>query len=140
LFTSDRPLTLPTRIFNWSKFSNTIRKSLTRLRISTHTLEIERGRYKKLKREEWLCKACLKIEDEPHFLLDCNLFKINNDKIRLFMEKEVGKYKAVHSIENDSNSVILLPGSAQIPSTVQWEITLIVQCWNSYRALQIKET
>ena len=35
------------------------RKSLTRLRIhffvSAHTLEIERGRYKKLKREERLC-------------------------------------------------------------------------------------
>jgi hypothetical protein len=65
------------------------RKILARLRISAHTLEIERGRYKKLKREGQLCKACLKIEDEPHFLLDCNLFKINNDKIRLFMEKEV---------------------------------------------------
>ena len=63
------------------------RKSLTRLRISAHTLEIERGRYKKLKREERLCKTCLKIENEPHFLLDCNLFKINNDKIRLFMER-----------------------------------------------------
>ena len=36
--------------------------------------------------------ACLKIEDEPHFLLDCNLFKINNDKIRLFMEKEVPNF------------------------------------------------
>jgi hypothetical protein len=28
------------------------------------------------------------------------------------------KYKASHSIENDSDSVILLLGSAQIPSTV----------------------
>ena len=83
------------------------RKSLTRLRISAHTLEIERGRYKKLKREERLYKTCLKIEDEPHFLLDCNLFKTkicivellykslfkkNNGKIRLFMEREVPNY------------------------------------------------
>ena len=67
-------------------------KSLTRLRISAHTLEIERGRYKKLKIEEQLCKTCLKIEDEPHFLLDCNLFKINNDEIRLFMEREVPNF------------------------------------------------
>ena len=43
-------------------------------------------------------------------------------------------------IENDSDSVILLLGSAQIPSTAQWEITPIVQCWHSYRAVQIKET
>jgi hypothetical protein len=34
-----------------------------------------------------------------------------------------------HSLENDSDSVILLLGSAQIPSIAQWEITPIVQCW-----------
>ena len=34
----------------------------------------------------------LKIEDEPHFLLDWNLFKINNAKIRLFMEREVPNF------------------------------------------------
>ena len=56
-------------------------------RKSAHTLEIERGRYKKLKREERLCKACFKTEVEPHFLLDCNLLKINNDTIRLFYGK-----------------------------------------------------
>jgi hypothetical protein len=60
------------------------RKRLTRLRISAHTPEIERGWYKKPKREERLCKACLKIEDEPHFLLDCNIFKI-----------ELGRYKKI---------------------------------------------
>jgi len=42
-------------------------------------------------------------------------------------------------IENDSDSVILLLGSAQIPSTAHWEITPIVQCWNSYRALHIND-
>ena len=68
------------------------RKNLTRLRISAHTLEIESGRYKKLKREERLCKACFKTEDEPHFLLDCNLLIINKDKIRLFMEREVPNF------------------------------------------------
>ena len=69
-------------IKKWKK-----RKSLARLRISAHTLEIESGRYKKLKREERLCKACFKTEVEPHFLLDCNLLKINNDTIRLFYGK-----------------------------------------------------
>jgi hypothetical protein len=67
--------------------------------------------------------SCLKTEDEPHFLLDCNLFKINNDKIRLFMEREVPNFNFM-----------------DIKQQSQWEITPIVQCWNSYRALQIKET
>jgi len=46
--------------------------------------------------------------------------------------KEIIQCKAVHSIENDSDSVILLLGLAQISFTTQWEITPIVQCWNSY--------
>ena len=71
----------------FTKQNENKRKNLTRLRISAHTLEIERGRYKKLKREERLCKACFKTEVEPHFLLDCNLLKINNDTIRLFYGK-----------------------------------------------------
>jgi hypothetical protein len=69
--------------------------------ISGHTLEIERGRYKKLKREEQLCKTFLKIEDEPHFLIDCNIFKINNDKIRLFMEKEVSQILTLWTLNNN---------------------------------------
>jgi hypothetical protein len=36
------------------------RKSLTRLRISAHTLEIERGRYKKLKEKNSYAKPALK--------------------------------------------------------------------------------
>ena len=71
----------------FTKQNENKRKNLTRLRISAHILEIESGRYKKLKREERLCKACFKTEDEPHFLLDCNLLKINNDTIRLFYGK-----------------------------------------------------
>ena len=64
-----------------------------------------------------------------------NLKKIQSDT---FSQDNIMAY--IYSIENDSDSVILLLGSAQILSTAQWEITLIVQCWNSYRALQIKET
>ena len=55
------------------------RDSLTRLRMSAHTLEIERGRYKNTPREERLCKGCLVIgikviEDEQHLLSSCTMF------------------------------------------------------------------
>lgn len=50
-----------------------MRKSLTRFRVSAHDLEIEKGRYKKLKAENRVCKNCqtLEKEDEFHFLITC---------------------------------------------------------------------
>lgn len=51
--------------------SKSIVKNLTKLRISAHTLLIEKGRYfrPKLCRNLRLCSLCNKIEDEEHFLL-----------------------------------------------------------------------
>ena len=52
------------------------RFNLTRLRISAHNLEIERGRYSNTARDERLCKGCLiigisSVDDEGHLLYDC---------------------------------------------------------------------
>ena len=51
------------------------RVALCKLRISAHTLAIERGRYTRpiTPLEERTCKHCHanKIEDEEHFLLEC---------------------------------------------------------------------
>ena len=44
----------------------------SKLGISTHNLEIERGRHRGLQAKERICKLCLKeVEDEIHFLLKC---------------------------------------------------------------------
>ena len=48
------------------------RRVVTRFRCSDHTLEIERGRHKKVKLEKRLCKMCKSnIESEMHFLQEC---------------------------------------------------------------------
>ena len=47
------------------------RQFLSKLRISAHELEIERGRYVGLPREQRLCKNCGVLEDELHFLDVC---------------------------------------------------------------------
>ena len=54
-----------------SNFEN--RRSIVKMRISDHTLEIETGRYKKINREQRICKQCNKneIEDEEHFFFRC---------------------------------------------------------------------
>jgi hypothetical protein len=50
--------------------------ALCRFRLGIHDLEINRGAWKKIPREDRLCRLCLEkddyeIEDEPHFLLAC---------------------------------------------------------------------
>ena len=54
-----------------------IRKCFTSFRISSHNLEIERGRYKKLNVSDRKCKICSQdfIEDEIHFIFECQRYK-----------------------------------------------------------------
>ena len=49
------------------------RIDLSKLRASSHDLEVERGRYVRLKLDinEQLCISCHVIEDEEHFVTDC---------------------------------------------------------------------
>lgn len=52
------------------------RTSLTRFRLSSHKLEIERGRYFNIAKEDRKCKFCNlgSIENEYNFLLICPLY------------------------------------------------------------------
>ena len=51
------------------------RNTLTKIRSSSHLLEIERGRHTKPKtpRNNRLCLNCKTIEDERHFVMECPL-------------------------------------------------------------------
>ena len=51
------------------------RRSLTKLRVSDHILEIERGRFKNVKREDRIRKFCnlKELDDEKHFFFSCTL-------------------------------------------------------------------
>ena len=52
-------------------------KSFTKLRRSDHNLMIEEGRRKRpmLPRNERLCNTCKKLNDEIHFLIECDKYK-----------------------------------------------------------------
>ena len=53
------------------------RQQMSKLRLSDHNLEIERGRYHRpsLKPEDRTCIICpQKIEDEIHFLTECTAY------------------------------------------------------------------
>lgn len=61
-------------IVNVKKFQ----QSLSRLRLSSHRLEIETGRWTKPEKtplDNRKCKICMLLEDEYHFILECTLYK-----------------------------------------------------------------
>ena len=49
------------------------RLTTTRFRLSSHCLEIEKGRWTRKPREERLCPSCRVVQDEQHALKDCQL-------------------------------------------------------------------
>ena len=53
-----------------------MRKTIAKLRCSSHCLEIEKGRHRNIPRDERLCKICKNnvIEDEEHFLVGCKTY------------------------------------------------------------------
>ena len=64
---------------------------LVKLRISSHKLRIETGRYNKIPRDERLCSLCNcnKIEDETHFLLDCPSYSSIRDRFFSKIESKI---------------------------------------------------
>ncbi len=59
------------------------RRLITKMRISSHRLEIELGRYQsktagKLRPEERICKLCNlgEVEDEKHALMNCPMYSV----------------------------------------------------------------
>ena len=57
------------------------RKSLTKFRLSNHTLMIEKGRHLRIDRHSRLCKFCSQVEDEIHFLIKCKTFELHRKKL-----------------------------------------------------------
>ena len=54
-----------------------LRKIIAKIRCSDHFLEVEKGRHRKVPRDERLCKMCSDkaIEDEEHFLIVCKKYE-----------------------------------------------------------------
>lgn len=71
------------------------RNAITKLRASSHTLEIERGRHTipKTGVHERLCASCHSVEDESHFLMHCKRYDELREnllnKIKVIMPESV---------------------------------------------------
>lgn len=67
------------------------KKALTRLRVSSHYLEVEAGRWhrpQKISFDERKCRLCNTLEDEFHFLFECPLYQ---DIRQMHMKKHFWK-------------------------------------------------
>ena len=87
---------------NLSKFRN----ALSRLRVSSHNLEIEAGRWHKPVSKpfsERICLICSTLEDEYHFVLVCSLYQ---DLRKLYINKYYWKrpnmYKFIELMSNEN--------------------------------------
>ena len=88
------------------------RISLTKLRISDHSLHIETGRYTKPYTEshERICNLCKKeVEDEKHFLLRCEVFNDERAKLISNIEEKIG-LKLRFLDENRQFHILINPG------------------------------
>ena len=52
-------------------------EALTRLRVSSHRLFVEVGRWNNTPLDDRKCNYCLKLEDEFHFIFECTLYEKN---------------------------------------------------------------
>ena len=88
-----------------------VRRDLTNLRCSNHSLLIEKGRYSKLEVAERLCKKYNKVEDEIHFSIECKLYdsvrkKFFNDNNIIGIDRNT-RYTFIYCLNNKDKNFIL---------------------------------
>ena len=118
--------------FGYEKFLEAISDcryciAMTKLRSSSHTVEVERGRYAKPKTNicERLCPVCNVIKDEIHFLANCTLYDTERTP---FFGKVTAKIQNIHEL-NTADKLILLMSSKD-KQIVVWTGKSIYNCFN----------
>lgn len=101
---------------NFENYLNTIkskylRSSITRLRISSHNLRIQTGRYgrNRIDRQERLCQVCQcsEIEDEYHFILICSVYhELRIRLIKRYFYHRPSMYKFIEMLKSNNKSVL----------------------------------
>ena len=93
------------------------RNAIAKLRASSHTLEIERGRHTKPKTpiEERLCKHCKVIDDEKHFVLHCSLYL--SERLNMLCNVQA-LYPEYHHLSESDRFIFLMTSSD--PQILKW--------------------
>ena len=88
------------------KFPLQMRRNFTKLRLSAHSLAIETGRYSKPKTEidKRICLYCKVVEDEYHFLFNCNIYSTE----RSVFVNDLSTFSHVPFFPSDDNFTLLM--------------------------------
>ena len=81
--------------------------AIAQLRASSHTLAIEKGRHERPKKpiELRLCKYCNVIEDEVHFVTDC---QCNVNERNILYENVNNLYPNFQSLSNNQKFIFIM--------------------------------
>lgn len=82
------------------------KRSLSKFRLSDHTLEIERGRYLNIDEDKRICKLCSEsVENEFHFLMKCKSLSSVRD---IYMENLCKNFKNFKNLSSENRFIWLL--------------------------------
>ena len=105
------------------------RIAIAKIRASSHTLEVERGRYTNPKTPltDRVCTVCNEVEDEEHFLVNCSRY--TDERLEL-----TNKILSAHSGYNTLNSQekFLFLMKNQDPRILSWTGKFIHKCFLKY--------
>lgn len=81
--------------------NKSFRHAISKLRSSSHTLQIEKGRHTKpiTPASERLCIACNCVEDELHFVTECQLYKDGREKLFQRISEKFPMFVNLNQIE-----------------------------------------
>ena len=91
------------------------RISMSKFRISNHKLMIEKGRHLNLAKFDRKCPFCPNVEDETHFLLHCQTFRVLRENMLEAVREELSE-----ELDRNNDEVMLryLLGNIQISPIV----------------------
>ena len=81
------------------------RKAMTKFRLSSHKLMVERGRWLKVPLTDRLCVCCKKLEDEFHVICECPRYScIMKLYIKPYYVRKPSMFKLVARLNTDNVS------------------------------------
>ena len=82
------------------------RTALTKIRLSNHSLMIEKGRHQGLQENERVCPFCdNEIEDEFHFVMECNTFDVLRQQLLIEM---MGTDNVFNELDDNEKFIFIL--------------------------------
>ena len=116
-----------------------IRKVMSQFRVSNHKLQIERGRYENIPRDQRICKLCDsgEIEDEFHFTFKCKKF----DHLRENSNNILKTMFELNTTDESKRKLLQHTMSSEDPVAIALFCKFISDCFNEREnGLKSRET